>query len=391
VESTGGVLDPVKAAIKEAFRLTIDGFSLPARLEKIRLPPSELDIREIREVNKIANYWRICIYFAHLSRSYRSRFGKLQLDIVEPYGPSTALKSSMKKFVHAEIQMLVFYEISQPPPWPRMIGASKEACFLCNSFIKAHGCFYLSKAHCQLFPQWTVPDLELYSAKTLSRLQSGLVTVHQDVSSALKRARCRPNFRPFPLQSSVNLDKMRLPTPSITTVHSHAESTDVANIVSLDKSSPNTEQIGNHSPRTFDKSSMLSDCNTISGISEQIQLPIAGLSASTSNVALGEPSFCGWLHLYVSFDNEASEANISLEPVQNYSALGPCVDSFDVGDLALGEEAVLSHPISSDGDRGNEMNIVFTNQGKVPMLMRCRWNYEKHEKWEEVRLGPEGG
>jgi hypothetical protein len=152
VESTGGVLDPVKAAIKEAFRLTIDGFSLPARLEKIKLAPSELDTREIREVNKIANYWRIWVYFVHLSRSYRSRFGKLQLDIVEPYEPSTALRSNMKKFVHAEIQMLVSYEISQPPPWPRMIGASKEVCFLCNSFIKAHGCFYLSKAHCQLSP-----------------------------------------------------------------------------------------------------------------------------------------------------------------------------------------------------------------------------------------------
>lgn len=110
MESTGGVLDAMKAVVKEAFHLTIDGFPFLARLERIRLAPSEMDIREIREVNKIANYWRIWVYFAHLLRSYRSHFTKLLLETVEPYEPSSILGSNMKKFVHAEIQMLVLYE-----------------------------------------------------------------------------------------------------------------------------------------------------------------------------------------------------------------------------------------------------------------------------------------
>jgi hypothetical protein len=207
----------MKTIVKDVFQLTMDGFSLPTRLERARFPLLKMDTREIREINKVANYWRICHSLAHLSRSYRT---KLQLETINPYAPSVRSGSSKTRFVHAEVQMLVFYETSQLPVWPCTIGASKEACFLCNSFVKAHGYFYVSKAHCQMYPQWTIPDLEHYSAESLERLQKTLAVVNRDVTNALRQAGRNRNARSYPLQSSVNLHKPRFPTPSMTAIRS---------------------------------------------------------------------------------------------------------------------------------------------------------------------------
>lgn len=67
------------------------------------------------------------------------------------------------------------------------------------------------------------------------------------------------------------------------------------------------------------------------------------------------------------------------------------MDYFDVDDFALREEAVLSYPTGSgSGDRCTEMNIVLTSQGRTPMLMRCRWQCEKHEERAEPRLRVDG-
>jgi hypothetical protein len=218
--TVGEILSATKSLVKEAFLISVDGFSLCTRLEAMGFPASIIDTREIREVNKIANYWRICRSLAHLSRSYRLLFTRLRLETLEPYEPSSASSMKPKRFVHAEVQMIVFYETSSPPPWPRAIGASKEACFLCDSFVIAHGYFYLSKAHRQIFPQWAVPDRGDYSTSTLQRFRSALATVDQSVTEGLKNARRNRGFRPFPLQSSINLLKPMLPTPSMTTIRS---------------------------------------------------------------------------------------------------------------------------------------------------------------------------
>ncbi|KAF2804913.1 uncharacterized protein BDZ99DRAFT_543847 [Mytilinidion resinicola] len=141
--------EATKTVIRQAFLLTVDGVSLPSRLKRIGYPASMVDTRDVRGVNKVANYWRICNSLAHFSRFYRTLFRKLHLERLEAYQP---LCTPLKKFVHAKVQMVVLYETSLLSTWPRVIGASKEACFLCNSFIKSHGSFYMLKAHRQIFP-----------------------------------------------------------------------------------------------------------------------------------------------------------------------------------------------------------------------------------------------
>ncbi|OBT65024.1 hypothetical protein VE03_05212 [Pseudogymnoascus sp. 23342-1-I1] len=60
--------------------------------------------------------------------------------------------------VHAEIQLLFFYEVHTHLPRPRIICASKSACYLCNLFFSLHGGFYVPRSHGKLYKSWTLPD-----------------------------------------------------------------------------------------------------------------------------------------------------------------------------------------------------------------------------------------
>ena len=60
--------------------------------------------------------------------------------------------------VHAEIQLLFFYELNPGGLRPRVICSSKSACYLCNLFFKLHGQFYIPRTHGRLYYKWTLPD-----------------------------------------------------------------------------------------------------------------------------------------------------------------------------------------------------------------------------------------
>ena len=71
---------------------------------------------------------------------------------------SQAKASCDSKKIHAEIQLLSFYEKTSLVKPPRIICASKSACFLCNLFIRIHGRFVPQGSHRKVYPLWTVPD-----------------------------------------------------------------------------------------------------------------------------------------------------------------------------------------------------------------------------------------
>ncbi|KAF7507991.1 hypothetical protein GJ744_009888 [Endocarpon pusillum] len=60
--------------------------------------------------------------------------------------------------VHAEIQLLFYYEINPQSIKPRVIGSSKSACYLCNLFLKLHGVFHVPRTHGKLYGGWILPD-----------------------------------------------------------------------------------------------------------------------------------------------------------------------------------------------------------------------------------------
>jgi hypothetical protein len=78
--------------------------------------------------------------------------------------------------VHAEIQILCFYEQRPHQQIPRVICASKSACYLCNLFLKTHGKFIVPRTHGKIYDRWTLPPQSCLNPETIQRL---LPTVHR--------------------------------------------------------------------------------------------------------------------------------------------------------------------------------------------------------------------
>jgi hypothetical protein len=88
--------------------------------------------------------------------------------------------------IHAEIQLIFYLETEGSEQPPRVICSSKNACFLCNAFIKVYGKIYVARSHGKLYTGWRLPlfpnfsyleqrfveVLENYSRKSLAMLLS---------------------------------------------------------------------------------------------------------------------------------------------------------------------------------------------------------------------------
>jgi hypothetical protein len=72
--------------------------------------------------------------------------------------------------VHAEIQILFFYEQRPYQPLPRAICASKSACYLCNLFLETHGKFVAPRTHGKIYDRWTLPPQSSLNPETIQRL-----------------------------------------------------------------------------------------------------------------------------------------------------------------------------------------------------------------------------
>ncbi len=109
--------------------------------------------------------------------------------------------------IHAEIQLLCFYEHSPDIPHPRIICSSKSACYLCDLFIKTHGKFQTPRTHGRLYDKWILPEWPISEAPA----NEYILPVVEQFNAALeakilhtlnrKRLPCRhPNESTLPLR-----------------------------------------------------------------------------------------------------------------------------------------------------------------------------------------------
>lgn len=108
---------------------------------------------------------------------------------------------SLHPKVHAEIQLLMFYESHPDLPSPRVISSSKSACFLCDLFLKRHGRFYTGRTHGVLYPNWAMPNIgsREFSSHQLVQFKNIINGFVLDIEQALRssiifqRRRSHPN------------------------------------------------------------------------------------------------------------------------------------------------------------------------------------------------------
>jgi len=63
--------------------------------------------------------------------------------------------------VHAEVQLVYHYaqDFTGALP-PRIICSNKEACYLCDLYLKIHGVFTTPRSHGRVYPQWRLPGFD---------------------------------------------------------------------------------------------------------------------------------------------------------------------------------------------------------------------------------------
>lgn len=382
----------VKNAIMKAFDLTENGVKLPTRLKNLSCPDSVLNAREVQEVGKISNYWRISHHLAVCSQRFRRLFANVEWYPLAKYRASRKSRTITQQFVHAEVQLLVHYELASPTSIPRAIGASKEACFLCDSFIRAHGRFSITAAHRQIYPQWTVPDLKEYTSQTKERFRRALAQVYVEVKQEYGKAQLKLPWRPFPLQSAINLNLMQLKTPSTSTLLSQARSQFRDDIRTIETSSSSSESTLREAKQrqletSDDREAFEKVPSRLSSIDEQ-QVPINGREHALAEVPIkiivddANLAQCDWVHVSAYFLSSPSfefatpprqcskGGSVFLE-----SALG-CEGqrTVNVADIPSKEELVLDR---DSNDALGELSFVLIGVRGQKVLIRCQWHGER--------------
>ncbi|KAJ5191725.1 uncharacterized protein N7498_010710, partial [Penicillium cinerascens] len=112
--------------------------------------------------------------------------------------------------IHAKIQIIAFCEIQAPKLFPRVVSSSKDACFLCNTFIQLYGRMHTPKTHSRLYPGWrllSLPKFRVLQQKLNKRL---IESLQHDISLGLVQGKLP--IRPFPNESTL----LTLPASSTT-------------------------------------------------------------------------------------------------------------------------------------------------------------------------------
>lgn len=122
--------------------------------------------------------------------------------------------------VHAEMQLLLFYERRPDILGPRIICSSKSACFLCDLFIKCHGQFQTPKTHGRIYDRWTLPEWAFDPTQAGSDLSAVVQRFNDAVETRIMQVvqNAQKSF-PHPNESTLRLQE---PWSSSSTLPSHA-------------------------------------------------------------------------------------------------------------------------------------------------------------------------
>ncbi|KAF2745459.1 hypothetical protein M011DRAFT_447261 [Sporormia fimetaria CBS 119925] len=179
-------------------------------------------IKTVRQIEKIGAYLRIAKALVETSRAYPELFRrKPGLEFLTPYQPvptEIAYEEWAKScHVHAEVTMVVFYELRAQRTRdegegerkePRVMGTSKYHCYLCYLFLKHQGRFPPVNTHGRLYDQWTIPDLEEYGMEVRERMREVVRKVDAEVvreTVDLGGGEAEVRWRAEPMTSRQNL------------------------------------------------------------------------------------------------------------------------------------------------------------------------------------------
>ncbi|KAL8884892.1 MAG: hypothetical protein Q9215_007151 [Flavoplaca cf. flavocitrina] len=123
--------------------------------------------------------------------------------------------------VHAEIQILLFYEQNPSRFPPRIIGSSKSACYLCDLFIQLHGHFQVPRSHGKLYDRWILPEEALDHLSASPHLMSVVEGFNAKLEAqTLDILTNKRKPYPHPAESVLIFRQPWSPNPTLSIIHS---------------------------------------------------------------------------------------------------------------------------------------------------------------------------
>lgn len=169
-------------SVFSSIRISVVSFRAP------KLPPMELDPNTVSVID-------------NLLEGPKRRTVTSRLHIESSTGIQDYIRqgATLPVPVHAEIQLLFYYENSSSIVPPRIICSSKQACFLCNLFFKIHSRFIIPSSHGRLYEKWALPA----AVKSMGKNAKGnILTVLGDFVLAIDNVLTREmrlTRRPYPM------------------------------------------------------------------------------------------------------------------------------------------------------------------------------------------------
>lgn len=103
--------------------------------------------------------------------------------------------------IHAEVQIIAYCESQSQLVLPRVICSSKDACFLCNQFLKVYGKIHTPRSHGRLYPGWRLPCLPQFQ-EVERRFCQSLQNNFLETCTSLLSGR-RQMLHPYPIESTL--------------------------------------------------------------------------------------------------------------------------------------------------------------------------------------------
>jgi len=139
---------------------------------------------------------------------------------VEPF--RIVVPSTLRARIHAEVQLLFFYETHPNQDRPRIISSSKSACYLCNLFFRLHGGFHVPRTHGRLYERWALPDWLDVGSDRKRHLTSCLNELKEVVDGRIKIASQSPRVKQIDPKESVVLQSAYWPSSAAISQTSNA-------------------------------------------------------------------------------------------------------------------------------------------------------------------------
>ncbi|TVY31847.1 hypothetical protein LSUB1_G008297 [Lachnellula subtilissima] len=177
-------------------------------------------------IGKLGRYYSATCELVNAARDKKSRiFQNIEVKPFQIQIPASIKETAWK--VHAEIQLLFYYELHPDCPRPRIICSSKSACYLCNLFFRLHGGFHIPRTHGRLYDKWILPDwLDIPSqchtnfGIIVTQLEATLDREIRSGSLSKKKRYVHPNesvLLPLAHWTPSDLSKISIPMSSIST------------------------------------------------------------------------------------------------------------------------------------------------------------------------------